>query len=329
MQTAVSHAERALKLVSDALARESSRSPEPAGDGHSGRSPSSRILKGVMRVGTLAKGLLLRGDRKVQLVLLCSQKPTRTLLRRVAEQLPEQLVVVTDDKYEVSSDPETDIVISTCEEPRMQVAVSITSPLMREDPSADQEGSAAPPPDPDVLSPEKCLQSLAALRHAKWFQARASNLQPCAIVIRLLRDLCQRVPTWGALPAWALELLVEKVLSSATRPLGPGDAVRRVLECVASGTLLTDGPGLQDPCEREQTDALGPMTLQEREDITASAQHALRMLAFRQIHKILGIDPLRLPKARYGAHFRKRLRETRAAEEVAPRKLGRRGRATQ
>lgn len=28
-----------------------------------------------------------------------------------------------------------------------------------------------PPPDPgDVLSPEKCLQALAALRHAKWFQ---------------------------------------------------------------------------------------------------------------------------------------------------------------
>ena len=30
-----------------------------------------------------------------------------------------------------------------------------------------------PPPDPgDVLSSEKCLQSLAALRHAKWFQVR-------------------------------------------------------------------------------------------------------------------------------------------------------------
>lgn len=34
----------------------------------------------------------------------------------------------------------------------------------------------------------------------------------------------------------------------------------------------SDGPGLQDPCERDQMDALGSMTLQEREDITASAQ---------------------------------------------------------
>lgn len=53
------------------------------------------------------------------------------------------LQVVTDDKYEVSSDPDTSIVISSCEEPRIQVAVSITSPLMREDPSADR-GAAGP-----------------------------------------------------------------------------------------------------------------------------------------------------------------------------------------
>nr|XP_020750991.1 zinc finger RNA-binding protein 2 isoform X5 [Odocoileus virginianus texanus] len=310
VQKAVSHAERALKLVSDTLAEEDSASPEPEGGDHSRPSSSARILKGVMRVGLLAKGLLLRGDRAVQLILLCSQKPTRALQRRVAEQLPLQLPVVTDDKYEVSSDPDASIVISSCEEPRIQVAVSITSPLMREDPSADREGTEVPPPDPgDVLNPEKCLQALAALRHAKWFQARASGLQPCVIVIRVFRDLCQRVPTWGALPDWAMELLVEKALSSTKGPLSPGDAVRRVLECVASGTLLTDGPGLQDPCERDQMDALGSMTLQEREDITASAQHALRMLAFRQIHKILGIDPLPPPRIRLGARFRKRPRE--------------------
>ncbi|XP_066889198.1 zinc finger RNA-binding protein 2 isoform X8 [Kogia breviceps] len=315
VQKAVSHAERALKLVSDAMAEEDSAHPRPGGGERSRPGASARILKGVMRVGLLAKGLLLRGDRAVQLILLCSQKPARALLRRVTEQLALQLPMVTEDKYEVSSDPEANIIISSCEEPRIQVTVSITSPLMREDPSADREGTEVPPPDPgDILSSEKCLQSLAALRHAKWFQARASGLQPCVIVIRVLRDLCQRVPTWGALPDWAMELLVERALSSTKGPLSPGDAVRRVLECMASGTLLTDGPGLQDPCERDQMDALGSMTLQEREDITASAQHALRMLAFRQIHKILGIDPLPPPKSRPGARFRKRPREASEAE---------------
>lgn len=32
---------------------------------------------------------------------------------------------------------------------------------------------------------------------------------------------------------------MEKALSSATQPLSPGAAVRRVLECMASGMLLT------------------------------------------------------------------------------------------
>ncbi|KAF6098224.1 zinc finger RNA binding protein 2 [Phyllostomus discolor] len=225
--------------------------------------------------------------------------------------------MVTEDKYEVSSDPEANIIISSCAEPRIRVTVSVTSSLMREDPSMDR-GMEVPDPG-DVLNPEKCLQSLAALRHAKWFQARASGLQPCVIVIRVFRDLCQRVAPWGALPAWAMELLVEKAVSSAKGPLSPGDAVRRVLECVASGMLLTDGPGLQDPCERDQTDVLRPMTPQEREDITASAQHALRMLAFRQIHKILGMDPLPPPRSRPGLRFRKRAREADEAEE-GPRK---------
>uniref|UniRef100_A0A8C0QIX3 DZF domain-containing protein n=3 Tax=Canis lupus familiaris TaxID=9615 RepID=A0A8C0QIX3_CANLF len=328
VQKAVSHSERALKLVSDTLAEDSSGSPEHAGGEHSGGSSSARVLKGVMRVGLLAKGLLLRGDRTVQLTLLCSQKPTRALLRRISEQLPRQLPMVTEDKYEVSSDSEDSVIISSCEEPRMKVIVCVTSPLMREDSSVDQEGVQVPQPNPDdILSPEKCLQSLAALRHAKWFQARASGLQSCVIVLRVLRDLCQRVPTWGALPDWALELLVEKALSSACGRLNPGDGLRRVLECVASGTLLPDGPGLQDPCERDQRDTLESMTPQQREDLTATAQHALRLLAFRQIHTILGMEPLPPPRSRPGPRFRKRLREEVVASECeVQRKQGGQGR---
>lgn len=52
-----------------------------------------RALKGVLRVGVLAKGLLLRGDRNVNLVLLCAEKPSKTLLSRIAESLPKQLAV--------------------------------------------------------------------------------------------------------------------------------------------------------------------------------------------------------------------------------------------
>lgn len=135
------------------------------------------------------------------------------------------------------------------------------------------------------------------------------------IVIRILRDLCQRVPTWTPLNEWAMELLVEKCVSSAGSNCNPGDALRRVFECIASGMLLPGGPGLYDPCEKEPIDAAAGLSNQEREDITASAQHALRLIAFRQIHKVLGMDPLPAPRFnRRPFNPRKRRRAESAAD---------------
>lgn len=89
---------------------------------------------------------------------------------------------------------------------------------------------------------------------------------------------------------------------------------------------VLDGAGISDPCEKEATDAIGHLDHQQREDITASAQvsttkscvdvcthnlvkmkptpcflyvqHALRLSAFGQLHKVLGMDPLpsKMPK---------------------------------
>lgn len=42
----------------------------------------------------------------------------------------------------------------------------------------------------------------------------------------------------------AMELLVEKAISSASAPLSPGDALRRIFECISSGILLPGGSSL-------------------------------------------------------------------------------------
>ena len=51
-------------------------------------------LQGVMRVGALAKGLMLKGDMNVQLVLLCHEAPTAKLLVKVAQLLPKFIKVL-------------------------------------------------------------------------------------------------------------------------------------------------------------------------------------------------------------------------------------------
>lgn len=52
------------------------------------------------------------------------------------------------------------------------------------------------------LNTKDCLHSLALLRRAKWFQARANTLQNCVLVIRVMRDFCQRSPVWSNLDLW-------------------------------------------------------------------------------------------------------------------------------
>uniref|UniRef100_A0A671PRI9 Zinc finger RNA binding protein 2 n=1 Tax=Sinocyclocheilus anshuiensis TaxID=1608454 RepID=A0A671PRI9_9TELE len=138
VQRIVSHSERALKLVSDSLLEKEACAADDDNDVTDKHSGKCKLT--FMRVGILAKGLLLRGDRNVQLILLAAKKPTASLLRTVAEQLPKQLATFSEDQYEVQVHPEeANIVIFSSKEPKMQVTISLTSPVMREDPVPNME----------------------------------------------------------------------------------------------------------------------------------------------------------------------------------------------
>ncbi|XP_066189048.1 spermatid perinuclear RNA-binding protein isoform X2 [Sylvia atricapilla] len=301
VQNMVSTVECALKHVSDWM-DEKNKSAKCEGDVEAkeeaaegtAKDQGGRTLCGVMRIGLVAKGLLIKDDMDLELVLMCKEKPTKTLLSIVKDNLPAQIQKLTEEKYLVEEHVnEAAIVIHNTKEPKLTLKVILTSPLIRDE-AEKKEGvdNVAMKDPPDLLDRQKCLEALASLRHAKWFQARANGLKSCVIVLRILRDLCNRVPTWAPLKGWPLELICEKSIGTCNRPLGAGEALRRVMECLASGILLPGGPGLHDPCEREPTDALSYMTVQQKEAITHSAQHALRLSAFGQIYKVLEMDPL-------------------------------------
>ncbi|XP_029356951.1 interleukin enhancer-binding factor 3a isoform X2 [Echeneis naucrates] len=305
VQKIVSHVECALKTVSDQMdiPKDGQESTEAQST-----DPQERVLRGVMRVGLVAKGLLLKGDKDLELVLLCSNKPTINLLQQVAEKLTAQLESISAETYTVSQCPgDASIVVTSTKELALTLTIHLTSPLVRTEQESkaeeeEEEETRTVNDPPDVLDRQKCLTALASLRHAKWFQAKVSDLSSAVVVIRIMRDLCNRVPTWMPLSGWPLELLVEKAICTSERPMGAGESFRRVLECVASGILLEDGPGIKDPCEKETVDATENLTLQQREDITQSAQFALRQCAFGQMHKVLGRDykPIK-PRKNMGA----------------------------
>lgn len=59
-----------------------------------------RMLKGVMRIGNMAKNVMLSTDREVCLVLLCAQKPTVSLLNEICaemQQVQPDFCLVTDE----------------------------------------------------------------------------------------------------------------------------------------------------------------------------------------------------------------------------------------
>uniref|UniRef100_A0A8C8HYF1 Spermatid perinuclear RNA-binding protein n=1 Tax=Oncorhynchus tshawytscha TaxID=74940 RepID=A0A8C8HYF1_ONCTS len=252
VQTLVSTVEGALKHVSDWIDQSNVQSVQS----NSQTDPSGGVLCGVMRIGLVAKGLLIKQDMDLELVLMCREKPTETLLCAVCDNLPLQIQKLTEEKYEVHRCvPEAAILVCCTTEPKLTLKVTLSSPQMRE----DMEGVELSDPA-DMLDRHRCLVALAALRHAKWFQP--------------------------------LELICEKAIATCNRPLGAGEALRRVMECLASGILLPGGPGLHDPCEKKLTNTLTAMTDEEAEAITYNAQHALRLMAFGQIYKVLEMDPL-------------------------------------
>merc|ERR1712147_74275 len=148
--------------------------------------------KGVMRVGALVKGLLLKGQLNVELVVLCSEKPTYTLLKKVGKLVPEKLKEVTEEKYNMSiSVVQCAIIISSTKEPKTSVKVTLTSPVMREDEEKEGEEKKAATKtvsEPkDVLDKEKCLQ--------------ASQWMGCGVVVREISVECTPPSwTWRGLP---------------------------------------------------------------------------------------------------------------------------------
>uniref|UniRef100_A0A915IKG5 DZF domain-containing protein n=1 Tax=Romanomermis culicivorax TaxID=13658 RepID=A0A915IKG5_ROMCU len=91
--------EKALKGVSDHFDEESKKVKSEEQKLSEG-GMEERLLKGVMRVGDLAKQLMLKGDAHLELVVLCSECPTATLLRKTADILPGKFED-QGEKYEI------------------------------------------------------------------------------------------------------------------------------------------------------------------------------------------------------------------------------------
>lgn len=193
----------------------------------------------------MAKGLLLNTDRSVSLVLLCISPPTKSMLQQLHVTIRSKVKELNSDYDTLLLEKEAAFAVSgplndeNTSNDAMFCYVTFTSAALRKtDEETEGNGDDAKEEvteEPQIdesnsLSTEKCLQALAELRHARWFAARASVLPSCVECIRIMRDLSRRDQVWACLSDWSVELLVERALYSAWRPLNPAASLMRVME---------------------------------------------------------------------------------------------------
>ncbi|CAF0780459.1 unnamed protein product [Didymodactylos carnosus] len=291
--------EKALKASSDILRTNSINNNEQNDLPISSNTPAlnQAPLLGVARTEILSKGLLINTDQILSLIVLCASWPTKVLFNNIASMLQENFEEIWRDKIDVESDIENErIYVKSKDDFKLIISIVLTSPECESSLNLVSSHLANTSPS-YLLSKKCCLDSLCALHSARWFQTRVSHLQHAAIIIRIFRYMTETSILWASLKYEVIELIVERILRGThdqqQQQMTISSVFRLVLECLSSGLLLPDGPGLLDPCQKEPKNALDYLTVQQSEDITYAAQLALRMMAFEQLHKILDLEVLK------------------------------------
>ena len=135
------------------------------------------MLKGAMKVSTLAMRLLLHDEHEYTLVLICANKPNATLLNEICQELtlifdtPTGEATMPPVTYRVHAlIPDACLTVQCTLLPEHTIRVLLTSPVFRSENflSIDNEVCqtvAELNPDPvDMLEKSRCLEAAAEIR---------------------------------------------------------------------------------------------------------------------------------------------------------------------
>lgn len=276
--TTAEQLENILKKISDEM-----ESEDPS------TSAENRTLVGVMRVGAFARGLLLKEELGLELVVSCREKPTVGLLQQVYQRIA---TFGEESAFNVELHvPDAAITATKIQDDNVTVTTTISFTSAKFRPKDDQPEEADPA---NMLPRLKCIESLTKTIRTSFFQNKAPRLLNCIATCRIFKEMVQRDTDWDGLSGWPLEMVIIKAMTSARMPETVGDCLRRVLCVVSSGILLPGNCCLPDV--DNELDLFSHLTVNQRHSITYKAQQTLRYLAFRRIHELLDIEKIENPR---------------------------------
>lgn len=300
--------EDSLKIISDTMKGETEAELKDKGLLKEGEEPATegedavetRALKGCVRIGDLADGLLLSGDKDLEMLVLCTDKPTVYMLQNVKDKFEELLTEAQKKALKVTVEPSKGVfVVEDTKE--FKVTVSLSSKVMIADATA---ASVTADVAGKVLDRKNCMRVLEESKRAAWFQAHISSNPSAVITIRLFNHLARKegMEHWrAALKPWLLHVVIGQILvANPARRFSPGDLLRRTLEALSAGALFTRNGTIPDPCTEPAKDLTEGIPGEDAEKVTADAQAALRNLVFNKLHLYLGVEPFAEPETPAG-----------------------------
>lgn len=141
------------------------------------------------------------------------------------------------------------------------------------------------------LDAKICQQSLASVKHARWFEENATN-PTIKVLIRLLKDLQTRFEGIQPLTPWIVDLLSwYATMNNPKREALPlTTAFKRIFQLIAAGFFLPGSAGIIDPCEHSPSRVHTTMTLDQQDTVCFTFQTLLRVLAHGGYRQILGLE---------------------------------------
>jgi len=148
--------------------------------------------------------------------------------------------------------------------------------------------------DPDIHIAANFIQRhLSATRHARWFEEQA-NLTVVKVLIRVMRDVCNRFSGFTHLSPWMIEVLCHYSVTFRNQQslLPLNVAFKRIFQLLAGGLFLPGSTGIPDPCENGAQSVHSSLSLMQQDAVTMTAQTLLRILSYGNGYRVvLGLHP--------------------------------------
>ncbi|KAL5256013.1 hypothetical protein ACHWQZ_G011285 [Mnemiopsis leidyi] len=236
-------------------------------------------------VGSFKKGTILAGHKTADIVLIIKHLPTLEDITNIQNLMKEKMN---------AQQPEKERKKATTKSHESGFSYTFNGSTL------NVFVTTLPNNTKETIDPEKHLKlenlknSLAAIRHARWFEENAYQ-SSIRILVRILKDFKKRIPFFKNVNPWTIDLLAHHAAVANTNgnTLSVPQVFRRCLQLLAAGILLPGSASISDPCEPGFVKAHSFMSYEHQDELACGAQTLLRALSHGGYKEILAMKGAR------------------------------------